>query len=47
MVERRDVHAYFSPYTSPYEAYINYINALHDVLVGLCRKAVYSPWHDQ
>ena len=26
-----DVHAYFSPYESPYEAYINFMNALHDL----------------
>lgn len=26
-----DVHAYFSPYESPYEAYINFINAYHDL----------------
>lgn len=25
-----DVHAYFSPYNSPYEAFINYMNALTD-----------------
>jgi alpha-amylase len=26
-----DVHAYFSPYESPYEAFINYMNALADL----------------
>jgi alpha-amylase len=26
-----DVHKYFSPYGSPYEAFINYMNALHDL----------------
>ena len=26
-----DVHAYFNPYASPYEAYISYMNALHDL----------------
>lgn len=26
-----DVHAYFSPYESPYEAFLNYMNALRDV----------------
>jgi alpha-amylase len=25
-----DVHAYFSPYESPYEAFINYANVLSD-----------------
>jgi alpha-amylase len=26
-----DVHAYFSPYSSPYDAFINYMNAYHDL----------------
>lgn len=26
-----DVHAYFSPYKSPYDAFINYMNAYHDL----------------
>jgi alpha-amylase len=26
-----DIHAYFSPYDSPFEAYINFMNAYHDV----------------
>ena len=26
-----DVHAYFSPYESPYDAYIAYMNALSDL----------------
>jgi len=26
-----DVHKYFSPYASPYEAFISYMNALHDL----------------
>lgn len=26
-----DVHAYFSPYNSPYEAFITYMNAFHDL----------------
>jgi len=26
-----DVHAYFSPYESPYEAYINFMNVYHDL----------------
>lgn len=26
-----DVHAYFSPYESPYDAFLNYLNALRDV----------------
>ena len=30
-----DVHAYFSPYESPYEAYIAYMNALSDLRVRI------------
>ena len=26
-----DVHAYFSPYTSPYEAFTNFMNAWRDI----------------
>jgi alpha-amylase len=26
-----DIHAYFSPYQTPYEAFINYMNAWHDL----------------
>ncbi len=26
-----DIHAYFSPYDTPYEAYINFMNAYHDL----------------
>ena len=26
-----DVHAYFSPYSSPYDAFINYMNAYQDL----------------
>jgi alpha-amylase len=33
-----DVHAYFSPYDSPYEAYINYMNCLHDLRSRLLEK---------
>lgn len=32
-----DVHAYFSPYESPYDAYISYMNALSDLKVRLSR----------
>ncbi|HET7528881.1 MAG TPA: glycoside hydrolase family 57 protein [Candidatus Saccharimonadales bacterium] len=27
-----DVHAYFSPYKSPYDAYLNYMNVYHDLM---------------
>jgi alpha-amylase len=35
-----DIHAYFSPYDSPYEAYINFMNAYHDVRYRLLQKGV-------
>lgn len=31
LYEDGDVHAYFSPYESPYDAFTNYMNVLHDV----------------
>ena len=35
-----DIHAYFSPYETPYDAYINFINAYHDLKSRLlCRGA--------
>lgn len=35
-----DVHAYFSPYESPYEAYMNFMNAWHDLKYRLAVKGV-------
>jgi alpha-amylase len=35
-----DVHAYFSPYETPYEAYINFINAYRDLQFRLAQKGV-------
>lgn len=35
-----DVHAYFSPYDTPYEAYINFMNAYHDLKFRLAEKGV-------
>lgn len=35
-----DIHAYFSPYDSPYEAYINFMNAFRDVQWRLGQKGV-------
>ncbi len=35
-----DIHAYFSPYESPYEAYINFMNAYHDLRSRLLSKGV-------
>ena len=33
-----DVHAYFSPYETPYEAFINFMNAWHDLKYRLGEK---------
>lgn len=35
-----DVHAYFSPYDTPYEAYINFINAYRDLQFRLAEKGI-------
>ena len=35
-----DIHAYFSPYETPYEAYINFMNAYHDLRFRLIEKGV-------
>ncbi len=35
-----DIHAYFSPYDSPYEAYINFMNAYHDLRFRLTEKGI-------
>jgi len=35
-----DIHAYFSPYETPYEAYINFMNAYHDVRFRLSEKGM-------
>lgn len=35
-----DIHAYFSPYDSPYEAYINFMNAYHDLRYRLAETGV-------
>lgn len=35
-----DIHAYFSPYDSPYEAYMNFMNAYHDLRARLLEKGV-------
>lgn len=36
--EDGDVHTYFSPYNSPYDAYINYMNALTDLRARVQEK---------
>lgn len=35
-----DIHAYFSPYKTPYEAYINFINAYRDLQFRLVEKGL-------
>ena len=35
-----DVHAYFSPYETPYEAYIAFMNAYHDLKYRLTEKGI-------
>ncbi len=37
-----DIHAYFSPYENPYEAYINFMNSWHDVKFRLAEKGLVS-----
>ncbi len=36
-----DVHAYFSPYTSPYEAFMAFMNAYHDLRYRLAEKGAF------
>ena len=35
-----DIHAYFSPYDTPYEAYMNFMNAYRDLQFRLAEKGV-------
>jgi alpha-amylase len=35
-----DVHAYFSPYDSPYEAFIHYMNVMHDLRFRLSEEGL-------
>lgn len=35
-----DIHAYFSPYETPYEAYMNFMNAFHDLRARLSAMGV-------
>jgi alpha-amylase len=36
-----DIHAYFSPYETPYEAYMNFINAYRDLQARLIDKGMF------
>ena len=33
-----DVHSYFNPYGSPYEAFVNYMNVLSDFEIQIERR---------
>lgn len=35
-----DIHAYFSPYDTPYEAYINFMNVFRDIKYRLAEKGI-------
>jgi alpha-amylase len=35
-----DIHAYFSPYDTPYEAYIAFMNTWHDLQFRLTEKGL-------
>ena len=35
-----DIHAYFSPYETPYEAYINFMNSFRDIRFRLAEKGI-------
>lgn len=35
-----DIHAYFSPYETPYEAYISFMNSWHDLKFRLAQKGM-------
>ncbi len=35
-----DIHAYFSPYETPYEAYTNFMNAWHDLRFRISEKGI-------
>ena len=35
-----DIHAYFSPYSTPYEAYMNFMNSYHDIRYRISQGGV-------
>lgn len=35
-----DVHAYFSPYESPYDAFVYFMNSYHDLVARLLKKGI-------
>ncbi len=38
-----DVHKYFNPYSSPYDAFINYMNILSDLVIRVNKQATRKP----
>lgn len=40
----QDVHTYFSPYESPYDAYIAFMNALNDLQLRVQEKQAHRSW---
>lgn len=42
-----DVHAYFSPYDSPYNAFKYFMNAYRDITARLLEAGGQSEWHDR
>ncbi len=38
-----DVHKYFNPYGTPYEAFINYMNVLSDFIIRVERATAFTP----
>jgi len=36
-----DIHAYFSPYETPYDAYLNFMNAYHDLRSRMMEKGIH------
>ncbi|NBW29407.1 alpha-amylase, partial [bacterium] len=35
-----DIHAYFSPYDNPYEAFMNFMNVFNDLKYRLIQKGI-------
>lgn len=42
-----DVHQYFNPYSSPYDAFLNYMNVLSDFLIRVLDYAEKSPFNQE
>ena len=42
-----DVHAYFSPYDSPYKAFLYFMNSFRDLKLRMIEKGWDQSWHEQ